>query len=159
LATLPMLVMLAVLTRVDWQPIVRIREIVRGFARQMLLRASWLEICVLCGLAGIGEELLFRGVLQTLLAGWTNPFLGIAAASAVFGAVHFLTRTYFLLAVAVGCYFGWLYLATGSLTAPIVAHAAYDFVALVVVHRSLRRYVETDIGEFRNQATPNDSRP
>jgi membrane protease YdiL (CAAX protease family) len=137
--TLPMLALLAVLIRVEWGPISRIREIVRLFARQLLLRASWLEIGLLCVLAGVGEELLFRGVLQALLAAWTSPLWGILMGGILFGAAHFLTKTYFVLAVAVGCYLGWLYVATDSLTSPIVAHAAYDFVALAVVLRGLRR--------------------
>jgi len=135
LATLPMLLALLVLTHVSWAPIARIREIVRLFARQLLIGASWLEIATLCALAGIGEELLFRGVIQTLIADRTNVALGVLWSGVLFGAVHFLTTTYFVLAVCVGWYFGWLYVATESLTAPIVAHAAYDFVALVVVIR------------------------
>jgi membrane protease YdiL (CAAX protease family) len=137
--TLPMLAALAVLIRVPWRPIARIREIVRTFASQLLLSASWLEIAILCVLAGVGEELLFRGVVQTLIAGWSNQPIGILASGVLFGAVHFLTKTYFVLAVAVGCYLGWLYVATTSLTAPIVAHAVYDFVALAIILRSLRR--------------------
>lgn len=143
--TLPMLAVLAVLTHVEWPPIARIRQIVRMFARHLLLRASWVEIAALCILAGVGEELLFRGVIQALLAGWTNQAIGILLAGVLFGAVHFLTTAYFILAVAVGCYLGWLYLATGSLTSPIVAHAVYDFVALVIVLRSVRS--ETSLGD------------
>lgn len=136
--TLPMLIALVGLSYVSWPPIVRIREIVRGFARQLLLRASWLEIAVLCLLAGIGEELLFRGVLQTLIAQQAGPWSGIIVGGVVFGAVHFLTKTYFVLAAVVGCYLGWMFVATQSLTAPIVAHAVYDFVALAVVLRAVR---------------------
>jgi membrane protease YdiL (CAAX protease family) len=137
--TAPMLVVLAVLTHVNWRPIARIREIVRSFARQLLLRASWLEVAILCALAGIGEELLFRGVLQTLLIGWTNQPMGILLCGIAFGAVHCLTMTYFILAVAVGCFLGWLYVATNSLAAPIIAHGVYDFVALAIVLRSVQR--------------------
>jgi membrane protease YdiL (CAAX protease family) len=142
LGTLPMLVFWLVLTWCPWRPIVRIREVVRAFARELLLKASWLQVALLCALAGIGEELLFRGALQTLLARYTTEALGIVLAGVLFGAVHFVTPTYFVLAVTVGCYLGWLYAATGSLAAPIVTHALYDFVALVVVLRSVRRESE-----------------
>ena len=148
--TLPMLAALVVLIRVSWRPIARIREIVRTFASQLLLEASWWEIAILCVLAGVGEELLFRGVVQTLIAGWTNPPVGILASGILFGAVHFLTKAYFVLAVAVGCYLGWLYAATGSLTAPIITHAVYDFVALVVVLADVRRGAGTGMGKERN---------
>lgn len=138
-ATLPMLAALFVLTYVRWEPIARIREIVRVFARQLLAGASWIEIALLCALAGIGEELLFRGVIQTLIAGRTSELVGIVIGGVLFGAVHFLTTTYFVLAVVVGCYLGWLYAATDSLAAPIIAHAVYDFVALAVVIRRERK--------------------
>ena len=137
--TLPMLAVLFLLLRVTWPPIARIREIVRTFASQFLQRANWLEIALLCILAGVGEELLFRGVLQELITGWTNEVVGIVLAGVAFGAVHFLTKTYFVLAVGVGCYLGWLYTATRSLTAPIVAHAVYDFIALAIVLHGLNR--------------------
>jgi membrane protease YdiL (CAAX protease family) len=141
-ATLPMLAALAVLTRLDWPPINRIREIVRSFTRQLLWGASWGEVALLCLLAGIGEELLFRGVVQVLIADATGQIAGIVLGGVLFGAVHYLTTTYFVLGVAVGCYLGWLFAATGSLVVPIVAHAAYDFVALAVVLRGIARDAE-----------------
>ena len=48
---------------------------------------------------------------------------------------HWSTPLYFLLATITGIYLGWLYWATGSLVAPVLAHALYDFIALVVIVR------------------------
>ena len=42
---------------------------------------------------------------------------------------------YAVLAVLAGVYFGLLLMLTGSLWTPIVAHAAYDFIALVYLLR------------------------
>ena len=51
--------------------------------------------------------------------------------SLLFGLAHALTRTYAVLATLVGFYLGFLFWLTGNLLAPILAHAVYDFVALV----------------------------
>jgi hypothetical protein len=41
-----------------------------------------------------------------------------------------LTPTYAALATLIGLYMGVLLVVSGGILAPIVAHAAYDFVAL-----------------------------
>ena len=53
----------------------------------------------------------------------------------MFGVVHAMTPTYFVLATLAGGYLGWVYAMTGDIAAPIVAHAMYDFVVLLVLVR------------------------
>ena len=80
------------------------------------------EIATLAVASGVAEELFFRGALQ--------PTLGLVAASAIFGAAHlgpgrrFFTWT--LWAGLMGFAFGGLYLVTGSILAPIVAHVSIN---------------------------------
>lgn len=86
------------------------------------------HIAVVSLLAGAGEELFFRGVVQ--------PVLGLPAASLIFGAVHVGGRGfigYGAWAACIGALFGWLMVATEGLLAPIVAHAVYDALALAYV--------------------------
>ena len=84
--------------------------------------------------AGLGEELLFRGLVQAglakLIPGAAGVWIALVVASLVFGIFHWLNTTYAFLAALAGLYFGLLLMATGSLWPPIVAHALYDFVAL-----------------------------
>jgi len=87
-------------------------------------------VALVAALAGVGEEALFRGVVQTALLDRLPAWAAVAATAALFGLAHFLSLTYALLASLVGAYLGWLHLATGNLLAPILAHALYDFVAL-----------------------------
>ena len=80
--------------------------------------------------AGIGEELLFRGLLQ--------PLLGLAAASVLFGAAHVggvRMLPFGVWATGMGVVMGTLAIATGGLTAPIVAHGLYDMLALEYIRR------------------------
>jgi membrane protease YdiL (CAAX protease family) len=97
--------------------------------------------------AGLGEELLFRGVIQTKLVDVLLPLSGAASTAIVpvavaillsslaFGALHAVTPVYVLLATLASIYFGYLLVAfDGNLIVPIVCHAVYDFGALVYAH-------------------------
>jgi membrane protease YdiL (CAAX protease family) len=77
------------------------------------------------------EEWFFRGFLQGSLARWWNaPLLALLAATAVFGAYHFLDRWGWRPvagATAAGLTLGLIYLwqpAPASLLAPVLVHAA-----------------------------------
>ena len=97
------------------------------------------ELAVISAVAGLGEELLFRAVLQEAVAGWlggpVGTWVGLAAASLLFGLMHPITKTYALLATLIGLYLGWLWIETGNLLVPVTAHALYDFLALVYLTR------------------------
>ncbi len=96
--------------------------------------------------AGLGEELLFRGLLQHGLAGWLAPpwgvWIALLAASLAFGCCHLLSTTYAVLAALIGLYLGLLLMFSGSLLAPALAHGLYDFVALVYLLRDARAVTE-----------------
>lgn len=104
----------------------------------LLAPRSPLELVLLAALAGFAEEILFRGVLQAGLARAMPESVALVVASAAFGLAHFITPAYAVLAGLAGLYLGGLFLLQGSLTAPIVAHAVYDIVALNYVVRLYR---------------------
>lgn len=89
--------------------------------------------------AGIGEELLFRGYCQAVVARWIGPpwggIVALVVASVLFGVCHWISKAYALLASAMGFVLGGLFWATGSLLAAIVAHSLYDFLALLYLTR------------------------
>lgn len=105
----------------------------------LLARRSPAEMVLLALVAGFAEELLFRGVVQTGLAGALPEWAAVLVAGAAFGLAHFITPAYALLAGVAGMYLGALFWLEGSLTAPIVAHVVYDVVALNHVARLARR--------------------
>ena len=53
----------------------------------------------------------------------------------LFGLAHPITPFYAILAGLIGVYFGWLMIASENLLVPVVAHGAYDFVALIYLVR------------------------
>lgn len=115
----------------DWAPLRRVTRELREKIIPLFARCGVLEFAAIAVAAGVGEELLFRGVLQRALAGAIGPLGGLVIASVLFGLAHLVTRTYAVLAGLVGLYLGGLFLAFDNLLVPIVVHALYDFVALV----------------------------
>lgn len=119
-------------------PLRVIYERVKAKLGDALLRLSTGEVILLAASAGIGEEVLFRGVLHNSI--------GIVWTSILFGLLHALTFTYFILAALISFYFGWLYDITnfegvpggGHLLVPIIVHWLYDVLALVFFRRRLR---------------------
>lgn len=136
LATLPLVAGLVLIPRGRWGWADRLVEQVESLLH-VLFRKAWPGAVVLVSaLAGIGEELLFRGVLQDGLAAWLPPWLGLALASMLFGLAHAVSLAYFLIATAIGMYLGGLYWYSDNLVVPILTHALYDWLA---IHFYLRR--------------------
>jgi len=136
IATLPMLAIFWALVNSRLPTLWQLRDQVEWLVREMFPTGSIGQFAMVALLAGVGEELLFRGALQTKLGEWTTPLTGLAITSFLFGLAHALSKLYFLFAVAVGAFLGWLTWKYDDLVAPMVAHALYDFVALTYLSRS-----------------------
>ncbi|MFA0813550.1 CPBP family intramembrane glutamic endopeptidase [Microbulbifer epialgicus] len=94
---------------------------------------STAQIVLLSIAAGVCEEFLFRGFLQTWLSQLSSPLLGLLGASLIFGLLHWASFTYFLMTMVVGLVLGIAYQKTGSLLGVMVWHAIYDVLALTVI--------------------------
>lgn len=91
-----------------------------------------LDLAIISLLAGLGEEMLFRPIVQQSLAELIGgPWMGLVGAAVLFALAHWITTTYAVIAGLIGLYLGWLWMVTGNLLVPIVTHAVYDFVVLV----------------------------
>jgi CAAX protease family protein len=136
ISSLPMLVALWLLRNVHSGAFGRLNRVVDHWLVPLVRGAPLWQYAVIATLAGSGEELLFRGVLQEWLTQHLDTAGAIAATSVVFGAAHLITPLYGLLAALVSVYLGWLYANFDSLTIPIVAHTFYDFIALSFLVRT-----------------------
>lgn len=84
--------------------------------------------------AGVGEELFFRGILQRLFIKlFKNPWVGIIVTAVIFSAIH-LQFYGFIPRFILGILLGLIYWYSGSLWPAIVAHFAYDALAVIVIH-------------------------
>jgi membrane protease YdiL (CAAX protease family) len=135
LATVPLLAAFAVMTRWPVGPLRRIKAFTEEVLRPVLAPCTTVDLLGISCLAGMGEEMLFRGFLQDGLMRLLPWGLALGVGSAVFGLLHAVTLSYAVMATLMGAYLGWLYEATGNLLAPMAAHALYDFVVLVYMLR------------------------
>jgi hypothetical protein len=151
IAVLPLLGLLLACQYVPWRPLRAVRRVFDELIAPIFKNCTWVELAAISCMAGLGEELLFRGLFQAAMADWTGAFLphspaaamvgdwiAIASVAIVFGLLHAVNASYALLATCMGLYLGWLWLATGNLAVPIVAHAVYDFLALLYILRGRR---------------------
>jgi membrane protease YdiL (CAAX protease family) len=111
--------------RYEWAR--RLHGELRPFARGL----SPMGLVVLAILSSLGEELLFRGLLQ--------PWMGLLPQALLFGVVHQLPGpsrwVWASWAFAVGLVFGAMFEWTGSLVGPLVAHALVNALSLDYLKR------------------------
>lgn len=93
---------------------------------------------VICGAAGLAEEITWRGVLPLILAQWTDNLWLIVALSAIsFGLGHLMQGVGSAVVVTLfGAAFHLVVIAGESLWPAIVAHAIYDLVVGFMVGRA-----------------------
>ena len=109
---------------------------------------------VLGTVAGVGEEILFRGILQETIyqQHWIsnyNTIVSIVLSSIIFGLFHAVTPMYVVLATIASMYFGTLYtLFDGDLTIPVLCHSIYDIGALMYAHYTVSKLSFTKLQQL-----------
>jgi membrane protease YdiL (CAAX protease family) len=136
MAVLPLAGGLILMPRGRWRWADRVVRQVETLLQTLFSRAWPGAVLIVSVLAGVGEELLFRGVIQDGLAGLLPAWIALVLASILFGLAHAVTLAYFVIATVIGLYLGALYWMTDNLFVPVVTHAVYDWIA---IHFYLRR--------------------
>jgi CAAX protease family protein len=129
-AAVPMFGLFLMGNRFPIGPLRAIRQFLHEMLGPSLAACRWYDLLLVALVAGAGEEILFRGLLQ--------PLTGLAWSNVLFGLAHSITALYAVLAGLIGLYLGWLFDSSANLIAPIVAHGVYDFLAFLVVARECR---------------------
>jgi membrane protease YdiL (CAAX protease family) len=104
----------------------------------------------MAGLTGVVEETTFRGQILPFFAnriGGGDEIVGLVLSSLLFAFLHTNPQAFlkggeafldnfvlFCLQFVNGSFFAFLYLSTGNLAVPIVAHALYDFYTFYKTH-------------------------
>lgn len=136
--TVPLFLLLMTLAQLKTGAIQNIRKLLLDTLGVSLHRLQWPDLLVLSAIAGISEEVLFRGVLQPWLQTAMGVSGGLLASNVVFGLLHAVTPLYALLAGLVGIYLGLCldYGGERNLLTPIIVHGVYDFLAFMVIMRA-----------------------
>jgi membrane protease YdiL (CAAX protease family) len=144
IAALPMLAVVEIVERIDWQPFRELRALDQMPVVSSLLSLGPAELMTISLAAGVGEELLVRGWLMGLLIGpideasWLKIATGVVASAVAFGLMHPVTPAYIVLATLIGIYLGGLVIWTGNLLVAIAAHAVYDAVHLLIARHGFQ---------------------
>jgi len=152
LATIPMLLLLAAAWLSNSNGLQQIRKFLRDMLGPLLDKCRFIDIVFLALLAGVCEEVLFRGLLYQWGKAW-NPTLAIVVVNVLFGLAHAVTPMYAWLAGLVGLYLTALMSAdpTPNLLIPMTAHATYDLVAFQLVLWDYRRHQRATEDEAAEQ--------
>lgn len=140
LGTIPLFLLFLLLEQLTSESVVTIRRFLMETLGPALHRHHWADLFVLAAIAGISEEVLFRGVIQPWMESSWGIIAGLIGSNILFGMVHAITPLYFVLATVVGIYLG-LALDIGgerNLLTPIIIHALYDFLAFLALMRSYK---------------------
>ena len=133
-------------SRAGFNPIVLLAGVIFIFALSIVLSpleelmpvdnsmyddSAWTLIMVVV-IAPIFEEILFRGKLYNMLRISASPLTSVILASLLFGAVH-LEPIILISGVPWGLLFGFVYLRTRSIIAPIILHMFNNALAYAVI--------------------------
>ena len=96
-------------------------------------------------IAGIAEEVFFRGVLQSKMHIYTNNIhVSVWITAFIFSAIHIQFYGLFPRMI-LGAIFGYLYFYSGSLVYPIIAHILNNSLTVTLVYLGNLGIIEFDI--------------
>jgi uncharacterized protein len=96
--------------------------------------ALLLNLMLIGILAGVGEELIFRGILQRICAvRFQNIHIAIWLTAIIFSLIHFEIQA-FLPRVALGAVLGYVFAWSGSLWTSIILHVLYNGSQVVALY-------------------------
>ena len=135
--TLPMILLFGLAQNRPEVPFQKIRRLLLDTLGPGLYRRHWSDLLMLASIAGISEEVLFRGVIQPWIETLWGMQVGLIACNVLFGFAHAITPLYTFLAFLIGMYLSLSmdYGGDRNLLIPMVIHTVYDFWAFIVLMR------------------------
>ena len=111
-----------------------------------------LNLLVMAAIPALGEELFFRGILQTVLGEKLNRHLAVWITAFIFSAIH-LQFYGFLPRFLLGAALGYVFLFSGSIWASIVAHFINNALAVLLFFLTFNGYLTFDMDALGTQNT------
>lgn len=133
--TLPLLLLFWLVQKYHWTAFRSLEQVKEDILLPMLRASTYFDILLYSILAGVCEELLFRGVIQTALSSPLSPIGAILLSNLLFGLVHPLGWVYILAVAFIGCYLGLLLWWTQSIVVVMLVHGLYDFIVMLSLKR------------------------
>ena len=138
--TMPLFLMFLTLEQIKVESIIKIKNVLLETLGPSLHRYHWTDLLILASIAGLSEELLFRGVIQPWVESSWGMTAGLIGGNIIFGLAHAVTPLYAVLATLVGIYLSLSmdYGGDRNLLVPMVIHGLYDFLAFISLMRAYR---------------------
>lgn len=138
--TLPLFVIFMAMQSLKIESVQQVRRLLLETLGPSMHGYGWADLLILAAIAGVSEEVLFRGVIQPWIESGWGISAGLVFSNIIFGLVHAVTPLYAILATLVGIYLGLSldYGAERNLLTPVIIHAAYDFLAFLVIMRAYK---------------------
>ena len=115
-------------------------ELTEAFLKVESTGGLLLNLFMIAVLPAIGEELLFRGVIQRIFTNWTRSHhWGIWISAILFSALH-IQFYGFVPRMLLGVLFGYLLVWSGSMWLPVAAHFfnnAFAVVAMYLIDKNI----------------------
>jgi uncharacterized protein len=106
------------------------------------------NLVMVAGLAAVGEELIFRGILVRLFREWTgNVHLSVIIPAILFSALHLQFYGFFG-RLLLGIMLGYLFVWSGSLWVPVTVHFLNNAMAVIVSFLNQRGITNADLESF-----------
>ncbi len=123
-------------------------ELTETFLKVETIWGLIFNIFMIAFLPAIGEELLFRGVIQRIFTNWTRNFhWGIWISAILFSALH-MQFYGFIPRMFLGVVFGYLLVWSGSIWLPIVAHFINNAVAVIAMYMIDKGLLSSEIEDI-----------
>ena len=124
------------------------KVIVDKFMKVESLSGLLFNIFMIAMLPALGEELMFRGVIQRIFTTWSkNYHWGIWITAFLFSAMHLQFYGFFP-RMALGAMFGYLLVWTGTMWVPILAHFVNNTMGVLSYYFIDKGLISKDIEEW-----------
>lgn len=112
------------------------------------IKALLLNLFIIALMPAIGEELMFRGVLQQLFQSWTkNKHVAVFLTALIFSAIH-MQFFGFLPRFVLGLLLGYLFMYTGSLWVPMLVHFINNASSVILFYLNYNGDVKVNVDKF-----------
>lgn len=125
-----------------------------NFLKTSTIAGLMLNIFIVALIPAVGEEMLFRGVIQRLIQNMVkNVHWAVIISALIFSAFH-LQFYGFLPRFALGVMLGYLFVITGSLWVPIFVHFLNNISSVIVYFLHYNGYIKTPMEDFGSTSSP-----
>ncbi len=148
---------------IDWNANLELPQFMKGFAEWARAKENEMAeltkliadfssfpkllvgLVVVAVIPAIGEELVFRGVLQRQLHRWANnTHVAVWVAAIVFAAIH-MQFFGFIPRMVLGALFGYLYFWSGRMIVPIIAHFVNNGFTVFLLYLQQTGKIDFDV--------------